>query len=116
MLPTEPVEALVLGEALYGVAESCAWQAGIVLVEVVGEQALVFLPYFAEHPADRFMDEVVWVIDECGAEGKGGGEDAVADEVECGDYGDSLFPEAIAPGEAVEQGDLIRGGEAKVWS
>lgn len=99
-----PVESACGREAFDCVAEGGAVHGGVAGGEVGFECVGVVFAYFAQHPADGFVDEVVWVGEEGVGDSECVGKSVVADEGECGDDCDALFPEVVAVGEWVEDG------------
>ena len=56
LFPVQPIEPPRLAHLLDGIAERGAGQGAVVRFKVAFKHVLVFLPYFAQHPAHGLMD------------------------------------------------------------
>lgn len=102
--------AVFFVEVFEGVAEGGAGHGFVMLVEEGLEVgAAGTLADFAEHPADGFVNEVVFVIEQDLGDGEGVEGFGLLDVVEGGDHGDAAFPEDGGAGEFGEEGFVAAG-------
>lgn len=91
------------GEALDCVAEHSTRHLAVMRVEERFFNSLIPFADFAEHPADRFVDQVFPVVQQDAGDVKRSGEVALLDIVESSEDGNAALPEEGRVGERAER-------------